>query len=147
MTDRASWKNHYKPRLDPTTKGRLPKDWDERVEHCAIPIATELLVLPGGSLYGWIRNWMGVENVSYLLYDDPTLFDEMVTTVADCIIGTMERVLQSGIQFDACGMWEDIAYRAGPLIARATSKISGAPLPPHYRPAPQIWGQHHLARL
>ena len=130
LTDRASWEKHYKPRLDPTTKGRLPKDWDKRVERWRDPNRDELLVLPGGSLYGWIRNWMGVENVSYLLYDDPTLFDEMVTTVADCILGTMERVLQSGVQFDACGMWEDMAYRAGPLISPRHFKKY---LVPHYR--------------
>ena len=130
LTDRASWEKHYKPRLDPSARGRLPKDWAKRVERWRDPNRSELLVLPGGSLYGWIRNWMGVENVSYLLYDDPTLFDEMVTTVADCIIGTLERALQSGVQFDACGMWEDMAYRAGPLISPRHFKQY---LVPHYR--------------
>ena len=31
LTDRESWRKHYKPRLDPTTTGRYPADWDERV--------------------------------------------------------------------------------------------------------------------
>jgi len=130
LTDRASWEQHYKPRLDPTARGRLPKDWEKRLVSWRAANRQELLVLPGGSLYGWVRNWMGVENLSYLLYDDPTLFEEMVTTVADCIVGTMERVLKTGVQFDACGMWEDMAYRAGPLISPRHFKKY---LVPHYR--------------
>lgn len=117
LVDRESWRKHYKPRLDPTTPKRLPADWTERVDCWQSPDRTELVVLPGGSLYGWIRNWMGVENVSYVLYDDPAWFEEMVVTVADCIVGTLQRALDSGAKFDACGMWEDMAYRAGPLIS------------------------------
>lgn len=117
LVDRASWQKHYKPRLDPTSAKRLPADWAERVKCWNDPNRTDLVVLPGGSLYGWIRNWMGVENVSYVLYDDPTWFEEMVVTIADCIIGTLQRALDSGVKFDACGMWEDMAYRAGPLIS------------------------------
>ena len=134
LTDRASWETHYKPRLNPSTPGRLPKDWAARLTRWQDPNRDEIVVLPGGSLYGWLRNWMGVENISYLLYDDPQLFDEMVTTVADCIIGTLQQALeagaQAGVQFDACGMWEDMAYRAGPLISPRHFKKF---LVPHYR--------------
>ena len=73
--------------------------------------------LPGGSLYGWLRNWMGVENLSYLVYDDPAWFEEMVTTIADCIIGTLTRILETGGRFEGCSMWEDMAYNAGPLLS------------------------------
>lgn len=134
LTDRASWEKHYKPRLDPATKGRLPNDWSTRLVRWQTAERDEIVVLPGGSLYGWLRNWMGVENISYLLYDDPTLFEEMVTTVADCILGTLEQALSSaaavGVHFDACGMWEDMAYRAGPLISPRHFKKF---LVPHYR--------------
>jgi uroporphyrinogen decarboxylase len=98
-----------------------------------------LVVLPGGSLYGWLRNWMGMENLSYVLYDDPAWFEEMVTTAADCIIGTLRRALASGVQFDACGMWEDMAYRAGPLISPRHFKQF---LAPHYRRIADLLHQH-----
>lgn len=130
LTDRESWRKHYKPRLDPTSARRFPADWADRVARWQDPNRDEIVVLPGGSLYGWIRNWMGVENVSYLLYDDPAWFEEMVVTVADCIIGTLQRALESGVRFDACGMWEDMAYRAGPLISPKHFKHY---LVPHYR--------------
>jgi uroporphyrinogen decarboxylase len=117
LTDRESWQKHYKPRLDPTSRKRLPPDWAQRVERWKDPNRDEILILPGGSVYGWIRNWMGMENLAYVIYDEPAWFEEMVTDVTDCIVGTMERALQSGVKFDACGMWEDMAYRAGPLIS------------------------------
>ncbi len=117
LTDRESWRNHFVPRLNPNSRQRLPADWAKNVECWKNPNREELVVLPGGSLYGWIRNWMGVENVSYVIYDDPAWFGEMVETVADCIIGTLQRALESGVKFDGCGMWEDMAYRAGPLIS------------------------------
>ena len=116
LTDRISWEKHYKPRLDPDHPGRLPKDWEARVQAWKDPKQAEIIALPGGSLYGWLRNWMGVENISYLVYDDPILFEEMVTSVADCIIGTLSRALASGVQFDGCGMWEDMCYSSGPLL-------------------------------
>ena len=44
---------------------------------------------------------MGVENLSYVIYDDPAWFEEMVATIADCIIGTLTILLETGGQFDA----------------------------------------------
>jgi uroporphyrinogen decarboxylase len=60
---------------------------------------------------------MGIENASLVVYDDPAWFEEMVTTIADCIVGVLSRVLQSGGQFEACGMWEDMCFNTGPLLA------------------------------
>lgn len=130
LADRESWQKYYKPRLDPTYAGRFPPDWDERLKAWAAGKRQDPLVLPGGSLYGWLRNWMGVENISYVLYDDPAWFEEMVTTVADCIIETLRRALETGVQFDACGMWEDMCYNTGPLMSPRHFKRF---LVPHYR--------------
>ncbi len=117
LSDRDSWETHFKPRLDPDNPARYPADWDERVKVWTDPDREVLAVLPGGSVYGRLRNWMGLENISYIVYDDPKLFEEMVTTVTDCILGTLTRILETGGQFDACGMWEDMAYNSGPLIS------------------------------
>ena len=130
LTDRDSWEKHYKPRLDPDYPGRFPADWESRLEAWAEPNRDYPVAVPGGSLYGRLRNWMGVENISYVLYDDPVWFEEMVTTVADCIVGTLSRALETGVQFDGCSMWEDMCYRAGPLISPRHFKKY---LVPHYR--------------
>ncbi len=117
LSDRDSWETHFKPRLDPDNPARYPADWEERVKVWTDPDREVLAVLPGGSVFGKLRNWMGLENISYIVYDDPKLFEEMVITVTDCVLGTMTRILETGGQFDACGMWEDMAYNSGPLIS------------------------------
>ncbi len=54
----------------------------------------------------------------------------MVATVADCIVGTLRCMLDMGIRPDACGMWEDMCYNAGPLLSPEHFKRY---LVPHYR--------------
>ncbi len=117
LTDRDSWQKHYKPRLDPSTPERYPDDWDARAKLWTDPKREQVIGLNAGSLYGWIRNWNGLENLSLVVYDDPAWFEEMVTTVTDCIIGTLSRALETGGQFDAAFIWEDMAYKAGPLLS------------------------------
>lgn len=139
LTDRASWQAHYKPRLDPDNAHRFPRDWDRRVAYWAAPHRQHMLQLPGGSLYGRLRNWMGVEHISYLVYDDPALFEEMVVTVTDCIVGTLERVLAAGGSFEACGMWEDMCYSGGPLLSPAMFRKY---LVPNYRRITELLHRH-----
>ncbi len=139
LVDRNSWVEHYRPRLDPDAPDRLPDDWDEHVARWKDPDRDYPLFLPGGSLYGWIRNWMGVEAVSYVVYDDPAWFEEMVGTVADCTLGVLTRVLESGVRFDGCSMWEDMCYNAGPLLSPALFERY---LTPHYRRLTDLLRRH-----
>lgn len=130
LVDRETWHREYKPRLDPGHPERYPKDWEEQVRIWTAPERDYPIFLDGGSLYGWLRNWMGLENLSYVVYDDPAWFEEMVTALADCIIGTLTRVLDTGGQFDGCGLWEDMCFNAGPLLSPKHFKQY---LVPHYR--------------
>jgi uroporphyrinogen decarboxylase len=139
LIDRESWKKHYKPRLDPTAPARYPENWDELVKVWADPDRDFPVFLPGGSLYGKLRDWMGVEKLSLVIYDDPAWFEDMVTTVADCIIGTLTRILETGGQFEACGMWEDMCYNAGPLLSPQHFQQY---LVPHYRRIADLLRKH-----
>lgn len=139
LTDRESWRMHYKPRLDPDHPGRYPAGGDGALKLWCDPGRDHPLFLPGGSLYGWLRNWMGLENLSYVVYDDPAWFEEMVTTIADCIIGTLSHVLETGGRFDACAMWEDMCYKAGPLLSPKHFKQY---LVPHYRRISDLLHKH-----
>jgi uroporphyrinogen decarboxylase len=139
LVDRASWNKHYKPRLDPADPARYPADWDERVRSWTDPERDTVIALPGGSLYGWLRDWMGMEALSLVVYDDPAWFEEMVTTLAECIIGTLTRILETGGQFEACGIWEDMCYRAGPLLSPRHFKQYMAP---HYRRMADLLHKH-----
>ncbi len=139
LVDRAGWNRHYKPRLDPDNPARYPADWDERARTWTDPARDTVIALPGGSLYGWLRDWMGVEALSLAVYDDPAWFEEMVTTVADCIVGTLTRILETGGRFDACGIWEDMCYRAGPLLSPQHFKRT---MVPHYRRMADLLHKH-----
>lgn len=139
LVDRASWRKHYLPRLDPSHPGRYPADWDARVQVWRDPQRSQVIGLNAGSLYGWIRNWTGVENLSLIVYDDPAWFEEMVAAVTDCIIGTLTRALDTGGSFDAAFIWEDMAYRAGPLLSPRHFKQF---LVPHYRRLTDLLHRH-----
>ena len=141
LTDRDSWEAHYKPRLDPDDPQRFPDDWDQRVAYSRDPDRQHMLAVGAGSLYGRLRDWMGVENISYLVYDDPALFEEMVTTVTDCIVGTLEKVLASGARFEACSMWEDMCYSGGPLLSPNLFKQY---LVPNYKRITSLLHQHGI---
>ena len=60
------------------------------------------MILPGGSLYGWLRNWLGFEQISMLIYDDPDWLNEVLDRVCDCIVGVLQRALSNGGTYDAC---------------------------------------------
>jgi uroporphyrinogen decarboxylase len=139
LVDRESWRKHYAPRLDPSHPGRYPDDWDKRVKEWTNPKRERVIGLNAGSLYGWIRNWAGVENISLTVYDDPAWYEEMVETVTDCIMGTLSRALETGGHFDAAFIWEDMAYRAGPLLGPKQFRKF---LVPHYRRLTDLLRKH-----
>jgi len=134
LKDRKSWQEHFKPRLDPDTPGRIPDDFARRCRENADEIRTWPVGINAGSLFGWIRNWMGIENVSYLIYDDPALFGEMVETLADLTCAVLERALriakENGLTYDYAKMWEDMCYNQGPLVS---PEIVRKYMQPHYR--------------
>lgn len=115
LTDRASWEKHYKWRFDPSRSERYP-NWEEARKTWNDPDCPYPRACWGGSFYGWIRDWMGMENVSYLVYDDPGLFEEMVVTMTDCKVAVIEKCFANGAKYDLCGMWEDMCYNSGPLL-------------------------------
>lgn len=139
LTDRESWRKHYKPRLNPDSAERFPDDWQSRVESWKRPERDYPLFLVGGSLYGWVRNWMGLENLSYVVYDDSAWFQEMIETITDCITGVLEKVLSTGVSFQACSMWEDMCFNAGPLISPTHFQKF---LVPNYRRITELLRKH-----
>ena len=128
LVDRASWEKEYLPRLQ----------WDERrintdeLQTIAKQSATrtEPLGIYLGSLFGQIRNWMGITGISYLYVDDEDLYDEIISTAADIQYKMSEYILQSGAVFDFGHFWEDIAFKNGPLISPGVFK---AKVGPHYK--------------
>ncbi len=113
VKDRASWKE-FKKRLDPNTPERFPIEWEAYVKK--IMNLTEPLVLEVGSFYGFMREWVGSEKVSYLFYDDPSLVEEIMDTMLELETEIIKRVSKD-IKFEMASYWEDMAYKSGPLIS------------------------------
>lgn len=115
LVDEESWRRDFLPKLDPQNPARFSQHFEADVAR--FNGSSHVRVLPGASLYGWIRDWMGVEAVSYLVYDEPDLFEEMVETITQISLSVYEKAFAAGVKADACGMWEDMCYSGGPLLA------------------------------
>jgi len=109
---RESWEQ-FKVFLD-TNDSRYPNNLAEKA--AAVGKSDKILGFMGGSLYAWLRSWMGVENISYLMYDDPELFEEIVAHVTDHCIRLMEPVLKQ-VKFDFVYFFEDCCGSSGPLFS------------------------------
>lgn len=117
LETRDDW-NEFKKRLDPSDPARVIPDeeWQAWKKSVEVDKRESLLVIGGGSLLGWIRNWMGFENLAYACMDDPAWIEEIIDYLGEFICATMKRAL-SEVQVDACGIWEDIAFNHGPIVS------------------------------
>jgi uroporphyrinogen decarboxylase len=103
----------YKRRLQPNL-ARIPEQLDKQIadaEASGLPICVGI-----ASMMGWIRNWMGVENMSFLMYDDRDVYSDMVMTLADLTCWGLDQVLPK-VKADYAHGWEDICGRSGPLVS------------------------------
>ncbi len=146
LKDRASWEALYLPKL---------QFEPERITHSYVNVDGEMVRydrggdaylkagawedpygLNVGSLFGVIRNWLGIVGLSYLLVDDPALLDEIIETVADlcynCTEAALDMVCPDGgpASFDFAHFWEDISFKSGPLIS---PRIFRKKVGPHYK--------------
>lgn len=129
LKGRKEWDAEYKPRLVWTPDRVAIKP--HHLEFLRKSQWDTPLGLMCGSLYGRIRDWTGMINLSYLQADDPELFNEMIETVGElCFLSTSETLKQTGSVFDFGHFWEDICYRAGPLV---NPRVFRSKIGPNYR--------------
>jgi len=143
LKDRDSWNEHYKPRLqfsERRTNRRLLLGYPECAEDMGIDFPHGLNL---GSLFGYIRNWMGVEGISFLYYEDEELYDEIIDTLGDLVYNTAKEALETmkgiGFTFDYAHFWEDICFKNGPLVV---PKVFEKKVGPHYRRITDLLNSH-----
>jgi len=93
---------------------RYPEEWEERVrifKQRDYPVGIFC-----GSFFGWVRDWMGLENLSLAFYDDPLLVHEMFQFLADFFCETIQRALKE-VEINYAHFWEDMAYNHASLIS------------------------------
>ncbi len=114
LKGRQAWRELFLPRLDPDSPNRISCHWESLTKQYA---ARDFpLGVSAGSLFGWIRDWMGVENIAVMLYDDPAFIQEMMEHLADLAVEVLRKVVFD-VQFDFAVMWEDMAYKTASLIS------------------------------
>ncbi len=139
LKGRASWEAHYKWRYV----------WSEKRVNQAVlaGLRSETrdypLGLHCGSLFGQIRDVLGLEGVSYLYVDDEPLFREIIDTVGDICYRNTERalLLGAGAGFDFAHFWEDICFKNGPLVSPAVFREY---VGPHYRRITELVRRHGI---
>lgn len=94
-----------------------------------------------GSLYGTLRNYIGMENLCYLLADDEPLLDEMIETMGELCFQCTRFALESGARFDFGHFWEDICFKNGPLV---NPEVFKAKVGPHYRRITGLLNQYGI---
>jgi len=136
LVDRRSWEEHYLPRM---------RFSEERVNYEAIgrhkntAYADRPTGLHIGSLYGTLRNWIGMEGLSYLQYDDEELYREIIDTMGNLCYEVTKRTLDTGVTFDFAHFWEDICFNSGPLVSPA---VFAEKIGPHYRRITSLLMEH-----
>ncbi|GAH58440.1 unnamed protein product, partial [marine sediment metagenome] len=76
LKDRDTWKKIFLPRLNPDSPSRISMHWESLKKQ--YEVRDFPLGVSAGSIFGWIRDWMGVENIAVMLYDDTAFVQEMM---------------------------------------------------------------------
>ncbi len=116
VTDRRSWEQQCKWRMDPSTSAR----WEALADEMAAArdaAARGLMITQrcvGGYMY--LRSLIGPEGLLYAFYDMPDVIHDCMRTwlaLADAVTARH----QQHVTFDEAFLAEDICYNHGPLIS------------------------------
>ncbi len=151
LKTRADWEEHYRHRLQ----------WDAarvlealvQAEDTPIPFGDGGLEylrredrdipygLHCGSLFGLIRNIVGVTGASYLYAEDPELYEEIIDTIGELVYQCTAHVLEQTDAFDFAHFWEDICFKNGPLVIPS---VFDALVGPHYKRITGLLTRHGI---
>ncbi len=119
LKDRKSWEEEFLPKLDISLESRYPEnreDWHDLKARLNAPDFDRPIGINIGSIFGWLRDWMGFENITVMMYDDPELMHDMIGHLATLITTVITKSAQE-INIDYAAGWEDMAFRQGPMIS------------------------------
>jgi uroporphyrinogen decarboxylase len=97
--------------------GRVGEAWRRQKARWARRTAP-LILAPnqGASLYGSLRDMVGMEALSMLFYDDRAWVEEMMDAVLELFLCWTDALLGDFVP-DAVCLWEDMAYKTSSLVA------------------------------
>lgn len=123
IESRADWERLKRERLDPRAAGRVGDVTAAAAHAAGLPARFE-----AGSLYGWLRNWMGLEAFSVALLTERAWVEEMMEHLTLLTLDLVGTALP-GAGADVAWWWEDMAYNHGPLLS---PRLFGELMVPRY---------------
>lgn len=117
LPTKESWEK-YKAYLEPNDLRRHCPS--EQFTHTVKQLNETDRVLPllGGSLYGTLRGFLGIEEFSCMMYDEPELLDEILDHMVNLYIEVLTPVVKE-VNFDFVYIFEDCCGADGPLYSPA----------------------------
>ena len=121
--------DEFKKRLDPFSPGRWPEGWNVMSENTVgFPLREDQkgksfsqrdfpLGMACLSLYGCPRFYMGMENLSYAIFEDMDLVEEMLEWQTYMSLEMLKKVFASGVTLDFVWIFEDMCFNNGPLVS------------------------------
>ena len=116
IKNREDWEKFREEQLDPDDPRRYPAQDQWETMKAEWKDRDYTISIDGGSLYGFPRNWIGMENISVMFYDDPDLIHDMMDYLADFFIKVLSKALKE-VDIDFALFWEDMCYKSGPMIS------------------------------
>ena len=140
IRDRATWTAFRDEFLDPSHPSRrIPEDQMRSLEEMT-RTSTNPVQTGFGSFIGWVRDWIGFQDIAYMSMDDPDLLEEIVAHLADMALKLLPPILERG-QFDAAGGWEDICFNGGPVL---NPRFFAERIMPRMKPVMLLMRQHDV---
>lgn len=127
VENREDWERLKEERLDPHDPARFPAWWDDRVKEWKN--RDHILGLSVGSFFGFLREFLGLETLSRMYYRDADFIHEICEWLEYFAIEILNKILPD-VQPDYATYWEDMAYKAGSMIAPKTFREF---MMPHYK--------------
>ena len=137
LRTRDDWERLKRERLDASVEGRIG---DISLASAQARETGRPLFFHAGSLYGWLRNWMGVEGLSIALMTERAWVEEMMDHLTELTLMLIGRALP-GLQVDLAWWWEDMCYNRGPLMS---PRMFQEMLVPRYRQITKALREHHV---
>lgn len=137
LETREDWERVRDERLNPDTEGRIG-DVEGALLHArqtGLPV-----FFHAGALYGWLRNWMGVEGFSVAVMTERPWVEEMMEHLTELTLTMIDRALpRQGV--DLAWWWEDMCYNRGPLLS---PRIFGEIMVPRYKRITRALREHGI---
>ena len=125
IKSRADW-HEYRKRFDPDSPGRYPSNWEQLVRERQTTATGEIRGVAVWGFYGFPREMMGPEALSYMYHDDLSLIEEMNEFWTHYTLRRLERAVRE-MPFDYALIWEDNCYNHGMLHSPAVFRRFMAP--------------------